>query len=49
MTQVVVKPLTRIGLNTSIVMCLGDNRHLDYQDSIIWAIQARLNDGPIYF
>ena len=35
--------------NTSIVMCLRDNRHLDYQDSIIGAVQAGLNDGPIYF
>ena len=30
MIQVAAKPLTRIGLNTSIVMCLRDNRHLDY-------------------
>ena len=49
MIQVVVKPLTRIGLNTSIVMCLRDNRHLDYQDSIIGAVQAGLNNGPVYF
>ena len=49
MIQVVVKPLTRIGLNTSIVMCLRDNRHLDYQDSIIGAVQAGLNDGLVYF
>nr|CAN74115.1 hypothetical protein VITISV_036746 [Vitis vinifera] len=49
MIQVVAKPLTRLGLNTSIIMCLRDNRHLDYQDSIIGAVQAGLNDGPIYF
>ena len=30
MIQVTAKPLKRIGLNTSIVMCLRDNRHLDY-------------------
>ena len=30
MIQVVVKPLTRIGLNTSIIICLRDNRLLDY-------------------
>ena len=28
---------------------LRDNRHLEYQDSIIGAVQARLNDGPVYF
>ena len=30
-------------------MCLRDNRHLDYRDSIIGAIQVGLNDGPVYF
>ena len=49
MIQVAAKLLTRLGLNTSIVMCLRDNRHLDYRDSIIGAIQAGLSDGPIYF
>ncbi|KAL6332367.1 hypothetical protein AAG906_004937 [Vitis piasezkii] len=49
MIQVAAKPLTRLGLNTSIVMCLRDNRHLEYQDSIIGAVQAGLNDGPVYF
>ncbi|WKA03382.1 hypothetical protein VitviT2T_021494 [Vitis vinifera] len=49
MIQVAVKPLTRLGLNTSIVMYLRDNRHLDYRDSIIGAVQAGLNDGPVYF
>ena len=49
MIQVAAKPLIRIGLNTSIVICLRDNKHLDYRDSIIGAVQAGLNDGPIYF
>ena len=49
MIQVAAKPLTRVGLNTSIVMCLRDDRHLDYWDSIIGAVQARLNDGLVYF
>ena len=49
MFRVATKPLTTIGLNTSIVMCLRDNRHLDYRDSIIGAVQAGLNDGPVYF
>ena len=49
MIQVAAKPLTRLGLNTFIVMCLRDNRHLDYRDSIIGAVQAGLNDGLVYF
>ena len=49
MIQVTVKPLTRLGLNTSIVMCLRDNRHLDYRASIIGAVQVGLNDDLVYF
>ena len=49
MIQVVAKPLTRLGLNTSIVMCLRDNRHIDYWDSIIGGVQAGLNDDLVYF
>ncbi|KAL6312777.1 hypothetical protein AAG906_005921 [Vitis piasezkii] len=39
MIQVAAKPLTRLGLNTAIVMCLRDNRHLEYRDSIIGTIK----------
>ena len=49
MIQVAAKPLTRLGLNTSIVMCFRNNRHLDYRDSIIEAVQVGLNDGLVYF
>ncbi|KAL6318568.1 hypothetical protein AAG906_000646 [Vitis piasezkii] len=49
MIQVAAKPLTRLGLNTSIVMCWRDNKHLDYRDSIIGVVQARLNDDLVYF
>ncbi|KAL6316353.1 hypothetical protein AAG906_017990 [Vitis piasezkii] len=45
MIQVAAKPLTRLGLNTAIVMCLRDNRHLEYRDSIIGAI--RISDADI--
>ena len=47
MIQVATKPWTRLGLNTSIIICLRDNKHLDYRDSIIGAVQAGLNDDPI--
>ena len=33
MVQEAEKPLVRIDLNNSIVMCLRDSRHLDYKDS----------------
>ena len=38
MVQVAAKPLVTTGLNTSIVMCIRGNRHLDYENSIIGAI-----------
>ena len=38
MVQVAAKPLVTIGLNTSIVMYIRDNKHLDYENSIIGAI-----------
>ena len=38
MIQIAAKPLTRLGLHTSIVMCLRDNRHLEYRDSIKGAV-----------
>ena len=44
MIQVAAKPLKKVGLNTLIVMCLRDNRHLEYRDSIIGAVQA----GPFF-
>ena len=44
MIQVATRPLTRISLKSSIVMCLRDNRHLDYSDSI-GVVQAGINDG----
>ena len=44
MIQVATKPLTRISLKSLIVMCLRDNRHLDYWDSI-GVVQAGINDG----
>ena len=50
MIQVAAKPLTRLGLNTAIVMCLRDNRHLEYRDSIIGAVQmiSRCSFGTSY-
>ena len=47
--QVAAKPLTKICLNTSIVTCLRDSGYVDYRDSIIGAIRARLNNGLVYF
>ncbi|QHO46450.1 polyprotein [Arachis hypogaea] len=47
--QVAVKPLIREGLNASILMCLRDIRHNDFQDSLIGTVKTSLGHGPVYF
>ena len=49
MVQVAVKPLTRKGINASILMCLRDARFKNFKDSILGMIIASLYDGPVYF
>ncbi|QHO42377.1 polyprotein [Arachis hypogaea] len=44
-----VKPLIREGLNASILMCLRDIRHNDFQDSLIGTVETSLGHGPVYF
>ena len=47
--QIAVKPLTRKGLNTSILACLRDQRHNDFEDSLLGIVETSLTNGPIYF
>ena len=49
LVQVAVKPLTRKGINASILMCLRDARFKRFNDSILGMITASLYDGPVYF
>ncbi|XP_024992539.1 uncharacterized protein LOC112526483 [Cynara cardunculus var. scolymus] len=49
MIQVALKPATRLGLNTSVLVCLHDKRNLKFHDSLIGVIESSLCDGPIYF
>ncbi|GAV90380.1 MP domain-containing protein, partial [Cephalotus follicularis] len=49
LVQVTIKPLTRQGLNTSILACLRDARLLNFYDSLIGAIETSLCNGPVYF
>ncbi|GAV58554.1 MP domain-containing protein, partial [Cephalotus follicularis] len=37
------------GLNTSILACLRDARHLNFDDSLIGAIETSLCNEPVYF
>ena len=49
MVQVAIKPLTRKGINASVLMCLCDARFKNFEDSILGMITTSLYDGPVYF
>ncbi|GAV80054.1 MP domain-containing protein, partial [Cephalotus follicularis] len=49
LVQVIIKPLTRQRLNTSVLACLRDARHLNFDDSLIGTIETSLCNGPVYF
>ncbi|KAL4603778.1 hypothetical protein ACB092_10G148100 [Castanea dentata] len=49
LVQVAVKPLTRKGIDASVLMCLRDTRFKKCNDSILGMITASLYDGPVYF
>jgi hypothetical protein len=49
LVQVTVKPLTRQGLNNSVLLCLRDGRHLRFKDSLLGSIESSLYEGPVYF
>ena len=49
LVQVAIKPLTREGLNNSVLTCIRDKRHLKFSDSLLGCIESTLNEGPIYF
>ncbi|KAK2641936.1 hypothetical protein Ddye_023699 [Dipteronia dyeriana] len=47
--QVGVKPLSKIGLNNSLLIVLRDKRITDYKESILGMAKTSLTYGPIYF
>ena len=47
--QVVVKPLTRLGINASMLLCLRDARFLNFRISILGMIQFSLFNDSIHF
>jgi hypothetical protein len=40
--QVAIKPLTRLGINASVLLCLRDARFLNFRTSILGMIQSSL-------
>ena len=49
LVQIAIKPLTREGLNNSVLTCIRDNRHLSFTDSLLGCVESTLSEGPIYF
>jgi hypothetical protein len=47
--QVAVKPLTRLGIDASILLCLCDARFLKFNTSILGMIQSSLYARPVHF
>jgi hypothetical protein len=47
--QVAVKPLTRLGINASVLLCLRDARFINFKTSILGMIQSSLFNGPVHF
>lgn len=48
LVQVSVKPLTRQGLNNSVLLSLRDSRHLNFRDSLLGSIESSLYEGLVY-
>ncbi|PIM98952.1 hypothetical protein CDL12_28556 [Handroanthus impetiginosus] len=49
MIQIGLKPLTRLGLNTSALILVRDKRHNQFEDSLLGIVESTLCDGPVYF
>ena len=49
LVQVGIKPLTKEGLNTSILAVLRDARFQNFQDSLLSSIESSLCSGPVSF
>jgi hypothetical protein len=47
--QVAVKPLTKIGIDASDLLCLRDARFLHFKPSILGMIQSSVYAGPVHF
>jgi hypothetical protein len=47
--QVTVKPLTRLGIDASVLMCLRDARFNSFRTSILGMVHTSLYNGPVYF
>jgi hypothetical protein len=47
--QIAVKPLTRLGIDASVLLCLRDARFLNFRANTLGMIQSSVYVGPIHF
>jgi hypothetical protein len=47
--QVAVKPLIRLGIKASVLLCLRDTRFINFRTSILGMIKSSLFNGPVHF
>jgi hypothetical protein len=47
--QIAIKPLTRLGINASVLLYLRDARFINFKINILGMIQSSLFNGPIHF
>ncbi|KAI8547513.1 hypothetical protein RHMOL_Rhmol07G0201700 [Rhododendron molle] len=47
--QVAIKPLSRTGLNSSVLLSLRDSRFTVYSDSLLGLLESSLHNGQVYF
>ncbi|KAM6554233.1 hypothetical protein CsatB_014995 [Cannabis sativa] len=49
LVQVAIKPLSQESLTTSVLMSLRDCRLLNFEQSMLTAVETNLCNGPVYF
>ena len=49
LVQIAAKPLTREGLDISILLCLRNSRLLEFNDSLLEMAETSFCGGPVYF
>lgn len=49
LVQIAIKPLTREGLNNSILLSMIDKRYKKFSDSLLRVVETFLSSGHIYF
>ena len=45
----VVKPLTKLGIDTPVFLTLRNDRLKTYEDSLLAMVQSNVCNGPVYF